>query len=122
MPFVSVTGGWPNAVPSAVAISSVLVLAVLCSAIAFLLMFALIAEIGPIRMTAITYVNPAVAVIAGALVLSEPITIVTLVGFALILLGCALVTQPERRLVTIAADAVPVPAIADDVAPAPPRQ
>jgi len=61
------------------------------------LMFALIAEIGPIRMTAITYVNPAVAVVAGALVLSEPITIWTLVGFGLILVGCALVTRPDRR-------------------------
>ena len=48
-------------------------------------------------MTAITYVNPAVAVVAGALVLSEPITVWTLVGFALILVGCALVTTPDRR-------------------------
>ena len=130
VPVVAATGGWPTEVPSAPVISAVLVLAVLCSAVAFLLMFALIAEIGPIRMTAITYVNPAVAVIAGALVLSEPITVWTLVGFALILLGCALVTQPDRRtaadaagsvpMPAIAADAVPAPAIADEVTPPPP--
>lgn len=97
LPVVAVTGGWPTAVPSPPTILSVVVLAVVCSALAFVLMFGLIAEIGPIRMTAITYVNPAVAVVAGALVLSEPITIWTLVGFGLILVGCALVTRPDRR-------------------------
>ena len=97
LPVVALTGGWPAAVPSTPTIVSVLVLAVLCSAVAFLLMFALIAEIGPLRMTAITYVNPAVAVVAGALVLGEPVTVWTLVGFALILLGCALVTRPDPR-------------------------
>ena len=97
LPVVAVTGGWPTAVPSPPTILSVVILAVVCSALAFVLMFALIAEIGPIRMTAITYVNPAVAVVAGALVLSEPITIWTLVGFGLILVGCTLVTRPDRR-------------------------
>jgi len=71
------------------------------------LMFALVAEIGPIRMTAITYVNPAVAVVAGALVLSEPITIWTLVGFGLILVGCALVTRPDRRADAPTGDTAP---------------
>ncbi|MCY7411991.1 MAG: EamA family transporter, partial [Salinibacterium sp.] len=97
LPVVTFTGGWPTAVPSVPTIVSVVVLAAVCSALAFVLMFGLIAEIGPIRMTAITYVNPAVAVVAGALVLSEPITVWTLVGFALILVGCALVTRPDRR-------------------------
>jgi drug/metabolite transporter (DMT)-like permease len=96
LPIVAITGGWPTEVPSAPVITSVLVLAVLCSAVAFLLMFALIAEIGPIRMSAITYVNPAVAVVAGALVLSEVITVFTGLGFILILIGCWFVTLPQR--------------------------
>lgn len=100
LPVVAITGGWPTAVPSTTVIVSVVVLAVVCSAIAFLVMFALVAEIGPIRMTAITYVNPAVAVVAGALVLSEPVTVWTVVGFVLILVGCAFVTQPDRRIAT----------------------
>ena len=95
LPIVAITGGWPTEVPSAPVITSVLVLAVLCSAVAFLLMFALIAEIGPIRMSAITYVNPAVAVVAGALVLSEVITVFTGLGFILILIGCWFVTLPQ---------------------------
>ena len=59
------------------AVISVVVLAVFCTAIAFLVMFApLIAEAGPARMTLITYVNPAVApLLLGALVLHEPITL-----------------------------------------------
>ena len=107
LPVVAVTGGWPTAVPSPPTILSVVVLAVVCSALAFVLMFGLIAEIGPIRMTAITYVNPAVAVLAGALVLSEPITIWTLVGFGLILVGCALVTRPDRRADAPTGDTAP---------------
>ncbi|MFM9877732.1 MAG: DMT family transporter [Rhodoglobus sp.] len=95
-PVVALTGGWPRAVPSAPVIVSVVVLAVVCSALAFIIMFALVAEIGPIRMTAITYVNPAVAVVAGAIFLSEPISVWTIVGFALILVGSALVTRPAR--------------------------
>lgn len=96
LPVVGLTGGWPTSVPSPAVIVAVLVLAVVCSAIAFLLMFALIAEIGPVRMTAITYVNPAVAVVAGALVLGEAVTVFTGLGFILVLIGCWLVTLPDR--------------------------
>jgi drug/metabolite transporter (DMT)-like permease len=97
LPIVAITGGWPTEVPSAPVITSVFVLAIVCSAVAFLLMFALIAEIGPVRMTAITYVNPAVAVVAGALVLGEAVTVYTGLGFALILIGCWLVTLPDKK-------------------------
>lgn len=107
VPVVLVTGGWLRTVPSPPTIASVLVLAVFCSALAFVIMFALIAEIGPIRMTAITYVNPAVAVLAGAIVLGEQVTVWTIVGFVLILFGCYLVTKPSRaRAVGLSSTAV----------------
>lgn len=77
---------------SAAAVGSVVVLAVVCTAGAFLVMFALIAEAGPARMTLITYVNPAVAVILGALILDEPITTGLLLGFPLIIVGSILGT------------------------------
>ena len=80
----------PNLTPSAVI--SVVVLAVFCTAIAFLVMFALIAEAGPARMTLITYVNPAVALLLGALVLHEPITLGLVVGFPLVIVGSILGT------------------------------
>ena len=79
-----------NITPSAVL--SVVVLAVFCTAIAFLVMFALIAEAGPARMTLITYVNPAVALLLGALVLQEPITLGLVVGFPLVIVGSILGT------------------------------
>ena len=65
VPFVLLTDGWPAAWPSTAVIVSIIVLAVVCSALAFLLMVGLVAEIGPVKATAITYVNPAVAIIAG---------------------------------------------------------
>jgi drug/metabolite transporter (DMT)-like permease len=77
---------------SPIAIGSVVVLAVVCTAGAFLVMFALIAEAGPARMTLITYVNPAVAILLGALILDEPITPGLLIGFPLIILGSILGT------------------------------
>ncbi len=107
VPIVSLTGGWPTTVPSAPAIGSVIALALVCSAAAFLIMFALIAEIGPMRMTTITYVNPAVAILAGVLVLGERLTVWTVVGFVLVLAGSYLVTR--RRA---APEAPPEPAAA----------
>ena len=93
---VPVTGAWPTEWPSAAVIASVVTLAVVCSAIAFLLLFALIAEVGPMRSTTITYLNPAVAIAAGALVLHETITIWTVIGFVLVLAGSFLVTRHRR--------------------------
>ncbi len=71
-------------------------LVVVCTMIAFLLLFALVAEVGSVRATTITYVNPAVAVLAGALILHEQVTVWTLVGFALVLGGCLLVSRSRR--------------------------
>ena len=68
-------------------------LAVVCTAVAFLVFFALIAEIGPTRSTVITYVNPAVAVLLGVTLLDEDFTAATAVGFVLILAGSVLATR-----------------------------
>jgi drug/metabolite transporter (DMT)-like permease len=79
--------------PSWRVIGSVVGLAVLCTAIAFLLFFALIDEVGPVRATVITYINPAVAVALGVLLLGEPFTVGIAIGFALVLAGSVLATQ-----------------------------
>lgn len=100
VPVVLLTGGLPTAWPSSSVIVSIVVLAVVCSALAFLLMVGLIAEIGPVKATAITFVNPAVAVLAGVLVLGERFTIWTAVGFALVLAGSWLVTRRGRDVAT----------------------
>jgi drug/metabolite transporter (DMT)-like permease len=74
------------------AVFSIVGLGVLCTAGAFIVFFALIAEVGPARATVITYVNPAVAVVLGAIVLSEPLTIGMAIGFPLVLIGSYLGT------------------------------
>ena len=76
---------------------SIVILGVLCTAIAFLIFFALVAEVGPSRMTVITFLNPAVAVFLGVVILSEPITWGLVLGFPLVLLGSYLATRPERN-------------------------
>lgn len=103
LPFVALTHGVPTRVPSLPVILSIVALAAACSAAAFLIMFALVAEIGPMRMTTITYVNPAVAIVAGALVLGERITMWTVVGFVLVLTGSFLVTRRRRLPEPVAA-------------------
>lgn len=81
---------------SQASLSSVVGLGVLCTAAAFIVFFALIAEVGPARATVITYVNPAVAIILGALVLDEPLTKGMTIGFPLVILGSFLGTMRAR--------------------------
>jgi drug/metabolite transporter (DMT)-like permease len=83
----------PATLPSASVIFAVMVLGVVCTALAFLLFFALIAEVGSARATVITYVNPAVALALGVAVLGEPLTIGIAVGFVLVVLGSVLATR-----------------------------
>jgi drug/metabolite transporter (DMT)-like permease len=83
----------PTGPLSASVIESVIVLTVVCTVIAFLVFFALIEEVGPMRATVVTYVNPAVAVFLGVVVLGEKFTIATAVGFVLILGGSYLATS-----------------------------
>jgi drug/metabolite transporter (DMT)-like permease len=83
----------PSSWPSTKVVLAVCGLAVVCTAVAFLVFFALIAEIGPTRSTVITYVNPAVAVLLGVTLLDESFTAATAVGFALILAGSVLATR-----------------------------
>lgn len=86
----------PSRPPSAEAWLSVLGLALICTALAFLVFFALIAEVGPARATVITYVNPAVAIALGVLILGESLTVSIAAGFMLILAGSVLATARDR--------------------------
>jgi len=87
----------PHAIPPPPVLGSVAVLAVACTAVAFLVFFALIAEAGPLRAQAITYVNPAVALALGVALLGEPFTVGAAVGFVLIVAGLLLATRRPAR-------------------------
>jgi drug/metabolite transporter (DMT)-like permease len=83
----------PSAPPSVSVLVAVAVLGVVCTALAFLLFFALIAEVGAPRATVITYLNPAVALALGVALLREPLTLGIAIGFVLIVLGSVLATR-----------------------------
>jgi drug/metabolite transporter (DMT)-like permease len=83
----------PDSTPSLEALSSIVVLGLVCSALAFLFFFRLIAEIGPSRATIITYINPVVALALGVAILDESVTTGVVVGLLLILAGSWLSTD-----------------------------
>jgi drug/metabolite transporter (DMT)-like permease len=87
---------WPDQRPSVQVLAALVGLALICTALAFLVFFALIREVGPSRALVFTYVNPAVAVAAGVVVLGEPLTATILASFALILGGSILATARPR--------------------------
>jgi drug/metabolite transporter (DMT)-like permease len=95
---------WPEATPSGKVIGSVVILIGACTVTAFLVFFALVAEAGPNRALVITFVNPAVAVTLGVLLLSEPFTRGMALGFPLILLGCFLATRHSRARIPAVAE------------------
>src|SRR5438067_2325440 len=88
----------PAHVPSAQVFVSVAILGIVCTALAFLLFFALIAEVGPVRSTVITYFNPAVAIVLGVVLLNEPFTPGIGIGFALIAAGSFIATRRVRGM------------------------
>lgn len=84
---------WPTGMPSTRVLLAIAGLAVLCTALAFIVFFALIREVGAARALVFTYVNPAVALVAGVLILNERVTATHLAGLALILGGSVLATR-----------------------------
>ncbi len=87
---------WPDTRPEPSVLGAIAALGLVCTTAAFLVYFALIREVGPVRATVFTYVNPAVAVLAGVVVLGERLTLLIGVAFVLILIGSVLATSRER--------------------------
>lgn len=82
----------PGTLPSPEVIVSLLVLGLICTALAYLLFYALVAEVGAGRASVITYVNPAISVLLGVILLGEPLNAAITVGFLLIIVGSWLST------------------------------
>lgn len=83
---------WPSVPPSATAWLTTALLAVLCTGVAYLLYFRLIAHIGPANAIAVTFLIPAFAVLWGWMFLGERLSARMVLGCAVILLGTALAT------------------------------
>jgi drug/metabolite transporter (DMT)-like permease len=82
----------PDQLPAPLITSSLVGLALLCTAAAFMAYFALIAEAGPSRATVVFYLTPVVTVAFGIALLGEPLTAGTLIGLVLIIAGSWLAT------------------------------
>jgi drug/metabolite transporter (DMT)-like permease len=86
---------WPSQVTLKPALS-LIALGVLCTALAFLVFFKLLVEIGPARGSLVTYLNTSVAVVLGVIVLNEPITIGLIIGLPLVLIGSYLASKKTQ--------------------------
>ena len=79
---------------------SLLGLGVICSAVAFVAFFRLVKQIGSARATLVTYMNMAVAVVLGIVLLGEPITVGILIGMPMVVLGSFFATRRHIDLKT----------------------
>jgi drug/metabolite transporter (DMT)-like permease len=105
-PFAGPRLGDAAAAPAS-ALEAVATLGVVCTALALAVFFQLIREVGPQRALVITFVNPAVAVVLGVLLLDEQFTLGVALGLPLVLAGCVLATR--RSAPRPADDAVETP-------------
>lgn len=107
LPIVALSSGLPNAWPTGHALNllavNILGLALLCSSIAYVLYYRLVADVGPIRAMTVTYLIPVFGVIWAMIFLGEPLTWPMLAGGVLILGATLLVTSPARHTDTPAA-------------------
>jgi drug/metabolite transporter (DMT)-like permease len=95
LPFAIIS--WPKNAPSIEAIGSVLGLGILCTAAAFILFFKVIVEVGPPRASLVTYLNTAVAVVLGVILLGEPLTLGIALGLPLVLVGSYFASRKVRQ-------------------------
>ena len=84
---------FPTHMPSVLALTSMAILGVVCTALAMLLMFYLVGHAGASRAAVITYINPAVAALLGVWLLHERLGLGGILAFVLILLGSWLATR-----------------------------
>ena len=87
----------PAQMPSLTSISSVIVLGVVCTALALILFFYLIHAAGASRAAVVAYINPAIAALLGVLVLHEPFGPGLVIGLGMILFGSWLATSGKRQ-------------------------
>ncbi|MGA0612709.1 DMT family transporter [Caldimonas sp. KR1-144] len=91
---------WPAQPISSTAWIAAVLLALLSTALAYLLYFRLIAHVGPANAIAVTFLIPVFAVLWGGIFLHEAVSTVMLAGCAVILLGTSLATgfwSPSSR-------------------------
>lgn len=94
LPFA--VASWPAGALRAADWGSAIALGVLCTGLAYILYFRLIARVGPATAMTVTFLIPAFAMLWGGLILGEAVTGTMLGGCAVILAGTALATGVVR--------------------------
>lgn len=89
---------WPTGHVSRDSLLSVIALGIFPTAMAFVVFFAVLKEIGPARASLVTYLNTAFAVLLGVLILSEPLTLGIIIGLPLVLTGSYFASRKQRTL------------------------
>ena len=97
LPLVAI---WPPPLsPTPLVVVCVLALGLVCGAVAYVLYFRLIADLGPTGALTVTYLTPLFAVLWGAMFLAEPVTPAVVGGGALVMAGTVLVLmRPAARI------------------------
>ena len=93
----------PKQSPSTIVMLSVLGLALPSTAVAYMLYFRLIANVGPTSTSTVTLLVPLFGLMFGVVLLDEPVGVGTLAGLVLILSSVTLITglgaaRPKARL------------------------
>ena len=89
---------WPSSISLNSALA-IVALGIFSTAIAFILFFKLMDEIGPARGSLVTYLNTAVAVVLGVIILKEPLTVGIIIGLPLVLIGSYLASRKTQEKV-----------------------
>ena len=93
----------PAAAPGPLVVASLLALALACTAVAYLLYFRLIADVGAATTLSVTFLIPAFAMLWGALFLGEHVTAPMLTGCGLVIIGVMLVSMTPTPASTVQA-------------------
>ncbi|WP_299775740.1 DMT family transporter [uncultured Pseudoteredinibacter sp.] len=83
---------WPDQSPSMLSWLAAIALAIVCSALAYLMFFRLIHTVGPARATTVTFIVPVFGMLWGATLLNEEVSMFMLLASAVTLLGTGLAT------------------------------
>ena len=90
---------FPTQPPSLKATSSLIGLGAICTAAAFYYFFKLLAQVGSARASVVTYINTAVAIGLGVILINEPLTLGIFIGFPLVLIGSYLASRKNLPLI-----------------------
>ena len=90
---------FPTQTPSLKATSSLIGLGAICTAAAFYYFFKLLTQVGSARASVVTYINTAVAIGLGVILINEPLTLGIFIGFPLVLIGSYLASRKNSPLI-----------------------